>query len=66
VIHLENLSPPIAIFSLICCVVIMVFKTRVWTNFNAQPHALMNEIKGRLDENWEYVDYDLVYKEFKA
>jgi hypothetical protein len=35
-------------------------------NINAQPHALMNEIKGRLDEKWEYVDYDLVYKEFKA
>jgi hypothetical protein len=35
-------------------------------NINAQPHALMNEIKGRIYENWGYVDYDLVYKEFKA
>ncbi len=35
-------------------------------NINARPHALMNEVKNRLDENWEYVRYDLSYKEFKA
>lgn len=34
-------------------------------NINAKPHALMNEVKGRLDDNWDYVGYDLAYKEFK-
>jgi hypothetical protein len=35
-------------------------------NINAQPHALMNEVKGRLDDDWDYVGYDLAYKEFKV
>jgi hypothetical protein len=26
----------------------------------------MNEVKGRLDDNWEYIGYDLAYKEFKV
>jgi hypothetical protein len=35
-------------------------------NINAQPHALMNEMKNRLKNNWEYIGYDLSYREFKA
>ncbi len=35
-------------------------------NINAQPYALMNEVKGRLDDNSEYISYDLAYREFKA
>jgi hypothetical protein len=35
-------------------------------NINAQPSTLMNQVKGKLKENWEYVGYDLSYKEFKA
>jgi hypothetical protein len=35
-------------------------------NINAQPHHLINEMKFRLEENWEYVGYDLSYREFKA
>jgi hypothetical protein len=35
-------------------------------NINAQPRALMNEVKGRLDDNWEYIGYDLAYKELKV
>jgi hypothetical protein len=35
-------------------------------NITAQPHALMNEVKSRLEDNWEYVEYDLAYREFKA
>jgi len=35
-------------------------------NINAQPHALMNEVKSRLEDNWEYVKYDLAYEEFKV
>jgi hypothetical protein len=35
-------------------------------NVNAQPHILMNTMKNRLEENWEYVGYDLSYYEFKA
>lgn len=26
----------------------------------------MNIVKSRLEENWEYVGYDLTYQEFKA
>jgi len=26
----------------------------------------MNEVKSKLEENWEYVSYDLSYREFKA
>jgi hypothetical protein len=26
----------------------------------------MNEVKGRLDDNREYIGYDLAYKEFKV
>jgi hypothetical protein len=32
-------------------------------NINAQPHILMNLVKNRLEENWEYVVYDLSYRE---
>lgn len=35
-------------------------------NMNAQPRALMNPMKNRLEENQEYVGYDLPYREFKA
>jgi hypothetical protein len=35
-------------------------------NINAQPHALMNWVLSRSAENWEYVGYNLSYKEFKA
>jgi hypothetical protein len=35
-------------------------------NINPQPHALMNQILNRLVENWEYVGYELSYREFKA
>ncbi len=35
-------------------------------NINAQLYALMNQILNKLVENWEYVGYDLSYKESKA
>jgi hypothetical protein len=35
-------------------------------NINAQPHILMNLVKNKLEENWEYVEYDLSYRELKA
>jgi len=35
-------------------------------NINAQPHILMNLVKNRLEDNWEYVGYDLSSYEFKA
>jgi hypothetical protein len=35
-------------------------------NINSQPHTKMNEVKSKLEENWEYVSYDLSYREFKA
>jgi hypothetical protein len=35
-------------------------------NINVQPHALMNIVKGKLEDQWEYVGYDLSYREFKA
>jgi len=35
-------------------------------NINAQPHALMNEVKTMFERNWEYLGYDLSYKKFKA
>ncbi len=35
-------------------------------NINAQPNILMNIVKNRLEENWEYVGYDLSYHEFNA
>ncbi len=35
-------------------------------NINAQPRALMNQVRNRLEENWEYVGNDLSYREFKA
>jgi hypothetical protein len=35
-------------------------------NINAQPHVLMNTVKSRLEDQWEYVGYDLSYREFKA
>jgi hypothetical protein len=35
-------------------------------NINAQPHVLMNMMKSRLENQWEYVGYDLFYQEFKA
>ncbi len=35
-------------------------------NIDAQPHMSMNSVNNRLDENWEYVGYDLSYREFKA
>jgi hypothetical protein len=35
-------------------------------NINAQPHVLMNTLKSRLEDQWEYVDYDLSYQNFKA
>jgi hypothetical protein len=35
-------------------------------NINAQPHVLMNIVKNRLEDQWEYVGYDLSYQEFKA
>jgi hypothetical protein len=28
-------------------------------NINAQPHALMNKVKAKLEENWEFIGYDL-------
>jgi len=30
-------------------------------NINAQPHHLINEMKSRLKDNWEYIGYDLSY-----
>jgi hypothetical protein len=35
-------------------------------HINAQPHAKMNEMRKRLDENCEYVGYELSYRKFKA
>jgi hypothetical protein len=35
-------------------------------NINAQPHVLMNTMKSKLEDQWEYVGYDLSYREFKA
>jgi hypothetical protein len=35
-------------------------------NINAQPLALMNQVKARLKDNWEYIGYELSYNEFKA
>jgi hypothetical protein len=35
-------------------------------NINAQPNILMNKMKNRLEEDWEYVGYDLSCHEFKA
>jgi hypothetical protein len=35
-------------------------------NINAQPHVLINLVKNILNENWEYIGYDLSYREFKA
>jgi hypothetical protein len=35
-------------------------------NIKAQLHALMNQILNRLVENWEYIRYELSYREFKA
>jgi hypothetical protein len=35
-------------------------------NINARPHILMNKMKNRLEENWEYVGYAFSYREFKA
>jgi hypothetical protein len=35
-------------------------------NNNAQPHVLMNIVKSKLEDQWEYVGYDLSYQEFKA
>ncbi len=35
-------------------------------NINVQPYHLINEMKSRLKENWEYVGYDLSYQAFKA
>jgi hypothetical protein len=35
-------------------------------NINSQPHVSMNLVKSRLDENWEYVKYELSFLEFKA
>jgi hypothetical protein len=35
-------------------------------NINAQPHALMNMVKIRLEDQWEYAGYNLFYKKFKA
>ncbi len=35
-------------------------------SINAQPHALMNTVKTRLEDQWEYVGYELFYREFKA
>jgi hypothetical protein len=35
-------------------------------HINAQPHAKMNEMKNKLDENCEYVWYELSYQKFKA
>ncbi len=30
-------------------------------NINAQPHENLNQVKSRLEENWEYIGYDLFY-----
>jgi hypothetical protein len=35
-------------------------------NINAQPRVLMNSMKNKLEDNWEYVKYDLSFHEFKA
>jgi hypothetical protein len=35
-------------------------------NINAQPHTLMNEIRSILKDKWEYVRYNLSYREFKS
>jgi hypothetical protein len=35
-------------------------------HINAQPRAKMNEMKNKLDENCEYVGYELSYQKFKA
>jgi hypothetical protein len=35
-------------------------------NINAQPHALMNWVKSILEDDWEYVGYNLSYWEFKV
>jgi hypothetical protein len=35
-------------------------------NINAQPHEKLNQVKSRLEENWEYVGYDLSYQDFKT
>jgi hypothetical protein len=31
-------------------------------SINAQPHALMNTVKIRLEDQWEYVGYELFYR----
>jgi hypothetical protein len=35
-------------------------------NINAQPPTLMNQVKARLEDKWEYIGYDLSYNEFKT
>jgi hypothetical protein len=30
-------------------------------NINAQPHVLMNTVKSKMEDQWEYVGYDLSY-----
>jgi hypothetical protein len=35
-------------------------------NIDTKPHVLMNIMKSGLEENREYVGYDLTYQEFKA
>jgi nitrous oxidase accessory protein NosD len=32
----------------------------------AQPHHMMNEMRSSLEDNWEYVGYDLLFREFKV
>jgi hypothetical protein len=34
-------------------------------NINAQPHVLMNTVKSRLENQWEYVGHDMFDQEFK-
>jgi hypothetical protein len=35
-------------------------------NINPQPHVLLIQVISKLEENWEYVGYDLSYQEFKV
>lgn len=58
VIQLENQKPPHRVIWInmlcgYCCIL-----DPNTDNVNAQPHILMNTMKNRLEENWEYVGYD--------
>jgi hypothetical protein len=30
-------------------------------NINVQPHEKLNQMNNRLEDNWEYIGYDLSY-----